>query len=168
MTLANKAGQLYTVKAIVSTWERRENMSRILIADDDPDYVLICRRILEAEGYEVLEAANGTQTLEMMHKEKPDLLLLDVMMATTLEGVDISKELDSDPELKDIPVVMISSIATTEYAPEFPEERIPIEAWISKPVQPAVLLGTVRRFLKSVYPPEEVAPDDSEIAQPAD
>lgn len=122
-------------------------MPKILVADDDPDYVLICRRILEAEGYQVLEAADGTQALKIMRREKPDLLLLDVMMTTTLEGVEISKELESDPELRDVPVVMISSIATTEYAPEFPEERVPIEAWISKPVQPAVLLGTVRRLV---------------------
>lgn len=130
-------------------------MPKILIADDDPDYVLICRRILEAEGYEVLEAANGTQALEVMRQQRPDLLLLDVMMTTTLEGVEISKELESDPDLKDIPVVMISSIATTEYAPEFPEERVPIEGWISKPLQPAVLLGTVRRFVGEGRTPDK-------------
>lgn len=130
-------------------------MPKILIADDDPDYVLICRRILEAEGYEVLEAANGTQALEVMRQQRPDLLLLDVMMTTTLEGVEISKELESDPDLKDIPVVMISSIATTEYAPEFPEERVPIEAWISKPLQPSVLLGTVRRFVGEGRAPDK-------------
>jgi two-component system sensor histidine kinase/response regulator len=123
-------------------------MPKILVVDDDPDFVLICRMILEAEDYQVLEAASGSQALESMRQEKPDLVLLDVMMATTLEGVDVSKEIEADPKLKDVPVVMISSIGTSEYASEFPDdERIPIDSWISKPIQPEVLLKTVRRFL---------------------
>lgn len=123
-------------------------MAKILVVDDDPDFVLINRTILEAEGYEVFEAHSGGEALEMMRRNRPDLVLLDVMMSTTLEGVDVSKEIESDPNLKDVPVVMISSIATSEYAAEFPDdERVPIDTWISKPVQPAVLLKTVRRFV---------------------
>jgi CheY-like chemotaxis protein len=124
-------------------------MSKILVVDDDPDFVLICRMILETEGYQVLEAANGSQALASMRQEKPDLVLLDVMMATTLEGVHVSKEMETDPSLSDVPLVMISSIGTSEYASEFPDdERIPIDAWISKPIQADVLLKTVRRFLE--------------------
>jgi CheY-like chemotaxis protein len=123
-------------------------MAKILVVDDDPDFVLVCRMILEAEGYQVLEAANGSQALESMRQEKPDLVFLDVMMSTTLEGVDVSKEMETDPRLKDVPVVMISSIGTSEYASEFPDdERIPIDAWISKPIQADVLLKTARRFV---------------------
>ena len=123
-------------------------MAKILVIDDDTDFVLVSRAILESEGYEVLEAANGSEALEMMRRDRPDLVLLDVMMSTTLEGVDVSKEIESDPNLEDVPVVMISSIATSEYAAEFPDdERVPIAAWISKPIQPAVLLKTVRRFV---------------------
>ena len=110
--------------------------------------MLVCRTILEEAGYTVLEAANGRIALDIMRKDEPDLVLLDVMMRTTLEGVDVSKELDSDPELKQIPVIMVSSIATTEYAMDFPsDEAVPIEAWISKPIQPAVLLRVIERFL---------------------
>ncbi|MBN1657413.1 MAG: response regulator [Anaerolineae bacterium] len=123
-------------------------MATILIVDDDPDFVLVCRTILEEEGYDVEEAANGSIALNKIREAAPDLVLLDVMMSTTLEGVDVSKEIESDPELSDIPIVMVSSIATTEYAMDFPDdEPIPIEAWISKPVQPAVLLKTVKRFV---------------------
>jgi CheY-like chemotaxis protein len=124
-------------------------MPKILVVDDDPDFLLVCRTILEEAGYSVLEAANGRIALEMIRQDAPDLILLDVMMRTTLEGVDVSKELDSDPELKQIPVVMVSSIATTEHAMDFPsDEPIPIEAWISKPIQPAVLLRIIERFLR--------------------
>jgi CheY-like chemotaxis protein len=123
-------------------------MSRILIVDDDPDFVAISRMVLEAEGYEVVEAANGREALEVLREDKPDLVLLDVMMSTTLEGVDVSREMETDPELKDVPVIMVSSIATTEHAVEFPDdEHIPIDGWISKPIQPAVLLRTIKRFV---------------------
>jgi CheY-like chemotaxis protein len=123
-------------------------MAKILIVDDDPDFVLVCRTILEQEGYEVAEAANGSIALRLIRQEPPDLVLLDVMMSSTLEGVDVSKEMESDPELSEIPIVMVSSIATTEYAMDFPDdEPIPIEAWISKPVQATVLLRTVKRFV---------------------
>jgi len=123
-------------------------MAKILIVDDDPDFVLVCSNILQQEGYEVTEAANGSIALKKIRESAPDLILLDVMMSTTLEGVDVSKEIESDPELSEIPIVMVSSIATTEYAMDFPDdEPIPIEAWISKPVQPAVLLKTVKKFV---------------------
>ena len=123
-------------------------MAKILVVDDDPDFVLVSRTILEGAGYEVMEAANGRIALETMRQETPDLVLLDVMMSTTLEGVDVSKEMESDPDLSKVPVVMVSSIATTEYASDFPDdEPIPIEAWISKPIQPAVLLRIIKRFV---------------------
>ena len=123
-------------------------MPKILIVDDDPDFALVCRSILESEGYQVIEANNGNEALEMMRRDRPNLILLDVMMSTTLEGVDVSKEIEADPNLKDTPVVMISSIATSEYASAFPDdEPIPIDTWISKPFQPAVLLKTVKRFV---------------------
>jgi adenylate cyclase len=123
-------------------------MVKILVVDDDPDFVQINRLILEAEGYQVFEAANGKQALEAMRQDKPDLMMLDVMMSTTLEGVDVCREIRADPDLKDVPIVMISSIATSRYAPEFPDdEHIPIDTWISKPIQPAVLLKVVRQFV---------------------
>ncbi len=123
-------------------------MAKILVVDDDPDFVLISRTILETEGHQVLEAANGSEALEVMRQDKPDLMLLDVMMSTTLEGVNVCREIKSDPDLKDVPIVMISSIGTSEYAAEFPDdEPVPIDSWISKPIQPAVLLKTVKRFV---------------------
>ena len=123
-------------------------MAKILVVDDDPDFVLVTRTVLEDAGYDVLDAANGRIALDVMRREKPDLVLLDVMMSSTLEGVDVSKEIEEDPDLQDVPIVMVSSIATTEYASDFPDdEPVPIEAWISKPVQPKVLLNTVKRLV---------------------
>jgi CheY-like chemotaxis protein len=124
-------------------------VARILVVDDDVDFQVIMRRMLEGEGYEVAIADNGDKALEVVRQtEPPDMILLDVMMATTLEGVDVAREIKGDPALEHVPIIMISSIATSPHAAEFPdEEHIPIEAWITKPVQRSVLLKTLERFL---------------------
>jgi CheY-like chemotaxis protein len=124
-------------------------MAKILIVDDDPDFQIVCQSVLKAEGYQVMQAVNGDAAWALLQQEKPDLMLLDVMMSTTLEGVDVCKQIRADPRLKDLPIVMVSSIGSSEYASEFPDdERIPIDAWLSKPLQPAVLVKTVKRFVK--------------------
>jgi len=121
---------------------------QILVVDDDPDFVEITRTILRQEGYEFASASNGEQAFQTMKEERPDLVLLDVMMATPLEGVELCGRMARDPELKDIPIVMISSIDSSEHASLLPDNvHIPIDAWISKPVDPEHLLKTVRRFL---------------------
>jgi len=121
---------------------------QILVVDDDPDFVEITRTILRKEGYQVASAADGEQAFQAMKKERPDLVLLDVIMATPLDGVDLSGRMMRDAELKDIPIIMISSIDSTQHADLLPDDvHIPIDAWISKPVDPDHLLKTIQRFL---------------------
>jgi CheY-like chemotaxis protein len=124
-------------------------VARILVVDDDVDFQVIMRRMLEGEGYQVDIAEDGDEALEIVRETgAPDLVLLDVMMATTLEGVDVAREIKNDPALEHVPIIMISSIATSPHAAEFPDElHIPIEGWITKPVQRSVLLKTLERFL---------------------
>ncbi len=120
----------------------------ILVVDDDPDFVEITSMILTKEGFRVTSAANGEKALQAMKADQPDLVLLDVMMATPLDGVDLSRKMAVDPTLKAIPVVMISSIDSSEHAALLPDDmHIPTDAWISKPVDPDHLLKTIRRFL---------------------
>jgi CheY-like chemotaxis protein len=121
---------------------------KILVVDDDPDFVDLTDMILKKEGYEVFSAANGHQALQAMKSERPDLVLLDVMMATPLEGVSVARKMSGDPTLKDIPIIMISSIDSSQHADLLPDDmHIPTDAWISKPVDPDDLLRTIRRFL---------------------
>lgn len=125
-----------------------EAEAHVLVVDDDPDFVEITRMILDKEGYDVATAANGTQAWDTMMEEKPDIVLLDVMMSTTLEGVDLSRKMAADSKLKDVPIIMISSIDSTWHAGNLPDNiHIPIDAWISKPVRPDHLLRTVKRFI---------------------
>jgi len=83
-------------------------MPKILVVDDDPDFVLICRTILETEGYQVLEAASGRRALQMMRQDRPDLVLLDVMMATKTEGFEIARKIPTCPELRNMPVLLVT------------------------------------------------------------
>jgi formate transporter len=121
---------------------------RILVVDDDPDFLEITRLILDKEGYRIDTALDGAQALQAMKKERPDLILLDVMMATPMDGVGLSRKMAADRKLKAIPIVMVSSIDSSQHAALLPDDlHIPIDAWISKPVDPDHLLRTIRRFL---------------------
>jgi len=122
-------------------------MTEVLIVDDDPDFVEITSMILKQHGYQVSTAASGDEALEKMRAARPDVLLLDVMMSTVLDGVNVSFAMSKDPELRSIPIVMISSIPDSPDAGKFPtDEYVPISAWITKPVNPDKLVSTVQRL----------------------
>ena len=122
-------------------------MTTILVVDDDPDFVEVMRTILKKD-YEINTAANGKQALELMRKHKPDLVLLDVMMSYVLDGLDVTETMRNDPELKDVPIIMISSLPSTRYADMFPTDTyVAIDDWISKPVRAADLLTRVSKAL---------------------
>jgi CheY-like chemotaxis protein len=122
-------------------------MTRVLVVDDDPDFVEIVSMILRKEGYEVESASSGDAALKQMRASPPDILLLDVMMSTVLDGVNVSFAMSEDPVLKNVPIVMISSIPDSAHAEEFPtDEYVPISAWITKPAQPEQLIKTVKRL----------------------
>jgi CheY-like chemotaxis protein len=123
-------------------------MTKVLVVDDDPDFVEITSMVLKQNGYEVDSAASGDEALERMRALRPDVLLLDVMMSTVLDGVSVSFAMSEDPELREIPIIMISSIPDSPNAEMFPtDEYVPISAWITKPVSPETLLKTVQRLV---------------------
>ena len=123
-------------------------MSKILVVDDDPDFVEATRIVLEQAGYTVVSAASGDESIQVVRKENPDLIILDVIMSSILDGLNVSQQLQDDPEHKDIPIVMVTSIANTDYAELFPtDEYVHIDAFMTKPVQPDQLLGQVKRLL---------------------
>ena len=122
--------------------------AKILVVDDDPDFVEIMRTILESHDYTVITAVNGQQALEQVKQHHPDLMLLDIMMSTVLDGLNVSEQLAQDPEAKYMPVIMVSSIAQTPHAGLFPMEEQPhMDVWLSKPVDPSTLLAKVAELL---------------------
>ena len=123
-------------------------MSKILIVDDDPDFVEASRLVLESEGYEVVSAASGDEGLVKVQEEKPDLVVLDVVMTSVLDGLHMSQRMADDSAHRDIPILMVTSIANIDYAALFPtDEAIHIDAFLSKPVPPERLLSEVQRLL---------------------
>ncbi len=97
-------------------------MSKILIVDDDPDFVEATQLILESQGYQVISAANGDQGLAQVRAEKPDLVILDVVMSSVLDGLHMSEVMHNDPAHRDITVLMVTSIANLDYAALFPTD----------------------------------------------
>lgn len=123
-------------------------MARVLVVDDDRDYVKVTSKVLEKAGYEVVSAANGATALKTMREETPDLVLLDIMMSYILDGLDVSRAMAEDPALRDIPVIMVSSLATVKGSGVFPtDEYIPVDQWLTKPVDPDTLLERVEKEL---------------------
>jgi len=122
-------------------------MAKILVVDDDPDFCEITRLILARAGYEVETAANGDEAMQAIHRDPPDLLVLDVMMAGMLDGLQVAHKISQDAELRGLPVIMVSSITNTPNAAYFPtDEYLPIDAWITKPVDPDDLLKKINRL----------------------
>ncbi len=87
-----------------------DKTKKILIVDDDIDVITVVKTILTKEGYEVISAMNKTEALEKLRNQKPDLAILDVMMTTHYEGFELAQEMLNNPEFKDVPFLIQSSI----------------------------------------------------------
>ena len=123
-------------------------MERILVIDDDPIFVKATTAILEAEGYQVDSAQGGDEGLTKMKEQKPDLVLLDVMMDWILDGVNVSREMMDQRELRRIPIIMVTSIRNSEYRGVFPQdEYLHIDRWLDKPFPPDKLVSEVQSAL---------------------
>ena len=127
---------------------------KVLVVDDDPDVRLFSVTVLEENGYTPLEAANGEEGLKMIKQEKPELVILDVLMPRQ-SGIRLYRELKTDKSLKDIPIIILSGIAKktflrsqkalTEFGgKEVPEPKI----YLEKPVEPEVLAGEIKKILE--------------------
>ncbi|MDY6966847.1 MAG: response regulator [Halobacteriota archaeon] len=121
-------------------------MKKIMIVDDMPDIVDMVKHILESEGYETMEAYSGRECLEKVRKEKPDLILLDIMMKP-LDGWQTLNELKNDEELKSIPISMLTVVLLTpEIMKNKPIEKI--ENYILKPFSKEGLIKNVEDMLE--------------------
>jgi CheY-like chemotaxis protein len=121
----------------------------ILIVEDDADLVLANRLVLESAGYGVAEASNGKEGIAKMRESLPDLVLMDVMMTSPLEGYYITQQIADDPTLRNVPILMVSAITTSQYAASFPTDQyLNIVEFISKPIEPEALLKKIQQYLK--------------------
>ena len=120
----------------------------ILIIDDDPIFVKSTKAVLESHGYRVDSARSGEEGLAKMRQEKPDLVLLDVMMGWVLEGVTVSQQMMKQSDLRDIPIIMITSIRESEHRGVFPQDQyLHIDSWLNKPCPPDKLVAEIEATL---------------------
>jgi CheY-like chemotaxis protein len=125
-------------------------MAKILIIDDDPDMVLANRMCLEGAGYQVISANNPTDGLMLAQAEKPDLIVLDVMMDTATAGFQLALQLrgTEGPGKPHIPILMLTAIHSTtplRFGPD--EDFLPVDAFMDKPIEPEKFLTQVRELL---------------------
>jgi len=125
--------------------------AKILIADDDQDIRDSLQAILEGQQYAVITAADKTEGMEKIKDEKPDLIILDVMMTSWQDGFEMSRELKKDPQFKDVPILMLTGIKDKtgmgfKSAAGDPT-WCPVDGFLDKPVEPSTLVAEVERLL---------------------
>lgn len=127
-----------------------KSKAKILIVDDDADFVESTRIVLESKPYEVIVAVNGNDALRKAAEEKPDLILLDIIMPVK-DGFTAAEQLKKDPNLAKIPVLMLTSYSTKGSGTEIPRGSgysLDTEDYIEKPVTPQNLLAIIEKHLK--------------------
>ena len=122
---------------------------KILIVDDDSDFVEAVTLILNPKEFEVVTACNGREGLKKVKTERPDLIVLDVMMPEK-DGYTVCRELKSDPQWNHIPILLltgvVSHISTTRYTQEMGMET-EADDYLDKPVEPEVLVKRIEALL---------------------
>jgi CheY-like chemotaxis protein len=126
---------------------------RLLVIDDDPDFVAGITSILETAGYEVDVRYNPKEGFEALQADPPDLLLLDIMMGRGAEGVMLARKIRKEPGLREVPVLIITGIRE-QIAFLFPGEPVhprfvPVDELVEKPVEPEFLLERVNALLQA-------------------
>lgn len=127
-----------------------ERRAKILLVDDDPDFVEATKAVLESQPYEVITALSGKAGLQKAREEKPDLVLLDIIMPG-VDGFQVCQQLKKDPQLAEIPVIMITSFSQKYRETSLGlSQGLTLEAedFVDKPVAPAELLIRVEKWLR--------------------
>jgi len=124
--------------------------AKILLVDDDVDFVESTKIILESKPYEVIIAYDGDKGLRKAREENPDLILLDVIMPVK-DGFTAAERLKKDPQLSKIPVIMLTAYSSKRGGSGIPVSRgftLEVEEYIEKPVSPEELLAKVEKYLQ--------------------
>jgi CheY-like chemotaxis protein len=149
---ADRAELVAAVKDAIGAPEpRRPGLPvKVLIVDDDPDFHTTVRSFLQPAGYSILSAYSEREGLELARREKPDVILLDIIMQTTTDGFDFCREARRDPYIKHTPILGISAIQKVSgihYPPDIAADLFPVDAYLSKPVTPERLLAELKRLI---------------------
>jgi len=123
---------------------------KILLIDDDADFVEATKIVLESKSYQVIVANEGEEGLQKAREENPDLIILDIIMPVK-DGFTTAEQLKADPHLGKIPILMLTCFAGKGGETSIPASRgltLEAEDYIDKPVSPEDLLKRVENYLK--------------------
>lgn len=124
--------------------------AKILVVEDNLDETKLIKMALEPEGYEVVTAINGKEAKEKIAAEKPDFIVLDVMMPE-MDGFAFCSWLREKSDYKNIPVVLLTGVGQHIYDTRYPLKGVmesDADEYLEKPIKPEVLLETISRLLK--------------------
>jgi CheY-like chemotaxis protein len=125
---------------------------KVLIVDDDGDFHAAARTVLRPAGYDVLSAYSEREGLDAARRQRPDAILLDIIMGTTTDGFQFCREARRDPLLKHTPIIGISAIEE-RIALHRPPDRepglFPVDGYLRKPVALERLLSELKRLIPS-------------------
>lgn len=128
-------------------------MAKILIIDDDPEFIDILKIVIEREQHQVVTAFNGEEGLQKVETENPDLIILDVMMETEDKGFEVARELKQNSNYKNIPILMITGIeekCNLDFKSEAGDEIwLPVDSYIDKTSKLDNIIFKVRELLKT-------------------
>lgn len=119
-------------------------VEKILIVDDEFDTLRLVGLMLERQGYSIIAAENGQQALQALKREKPDLVLLDVMMPG-IDGYEVAKRIRSDDEMGDVPIIMFT--ARTQVEDKVTGLESGVDVYLTKPTQPRELFAQIKVLL---------------------
>lgn len=128
--------------------------AKILVVDDDPDVLEAIGIVLEANGYEVVTARDGAEGLDKLKDEKPDLMILDLLMPN-MDGFEVCKELKDPRRAKyaNIPIIILSSVREEASRRRYELEtglQLDVDDYVEKPIEYNILLERVKKILKKV------------------
>jgi len=125
---------------------------KVLLVDDEVDFVEINKVALEQQGFAVVAAHDGIEAVKVAVAEKPDIVILDVMMTSSTEGFDVARKLRQKEETKDTPIIMLTAVRErmdVKYKIEPDQEWLPVTEFLEKPVPPARLIEKVKHVLEA-------------------
>jgi len=120
------------------------NKKKILIVEDEESLLKLESILLISKGFEVKGVSNGRAALEAVAEEKPDLILLDIMLPE-IDGFEVCRRIKSDPSTRHIPVVMLTAKKSREDMVR--GEKVGADWYITKPFKSAMVIETIQRFL---------------------
>ena len=125
-------------------------MPKILVIDDDRDFLLAVRMVLEANDFEMGEATTPAEGIGKVLSLKPDPVILDVMMPLDYEGFEVAREIREKHKLIDLPILMLTNIHSVKkvpyrFAPD--ENYLPVDVFLDKPIEPDALVDVIQEML---------------------